>query len=322
MNTRNIILRTIAFTIFTLGLTIAAQAQSSRTWVSGVGDDFNPCSRTAPCKTFSGAISKTATNGEINCLDPGGFGALTITKSITVDCHDMFAGVLNSGLSAFTVNFDQFAGTDTRKSVRIRNINGQGFNNGTNGVRIVGGAVVTGGTVIVEDCLFDGNFGVPGHGIVDNRTNGGDLVVKNTVVRNNGGSGMSIVPSSGSVRLNVTVDNCHFNNNNFGVAIGNGVRAQINNSTAMGNTNAGFLAEGPLAVGELNLSNSVSTSNGTGVQASAGGTVRLYNNDIAFNGAGISGATVSFGLNRISGNTAAGTAPTAAGAASSGLGTQ
>ena len=66
--------------------TSLAYAQATRTWVSGVGDDANPCSRTAPCKTFAGAISKTAAAGEIDCLDPGGFGAVTITKSITIDC--------------------------------------------------------------------------------------------------------------------------------------------------------------------------------------------------------------------------------------------
>src|SRR4029453_9246958 len=71
-----------------------AHAQAFRTWVSGVGDDANPCSRTAPCKTFAGAISKTALNGEINCLDPGGFGAVTITKSITIDCREIFASIL------------------------------------------------------------------------------------------------------------------------------------------------------------------------------------------------------------------------------------
>ena len=74
-----------------------AQAQATRTWVSGVGDDANPCSRTAPCKTFAGAISKTAAAGEINCIDPGGFGAVTITKSITIDCSEVFASVLVSG---------------------------------------------------------------------------------------------------------------------------------------------------------------------------------------------------------------------------------
>ena len=64
---------------FVLALTSAAQAQS-RTWVSGVGDDMNPCSRTAPCKTFAGAISKTAKDGEISVLDPGGYGSVTINK--------------------------------------------------------------------------------------------------------------------------------------------------------------------------------------------------------------------------------------------------
>src|SRR5687767_10003387 len=85
-----------AFILATLFYTGTANAQATRTWVSGVGDDANPCSRTAPCKTFAGAISKTATGGEINCLDPGGFGALTITKSITVDC----TGTLGSTLAS------------------------------------------------------------------------------------------------------------------------------------------------------------------------------------------------------------------------------
>src|SRR5687768_17035392 len=97
----------------------SAQAQATRTWVSGVGDDVNPCSRTAPCKTFAGAISKTAVNGEINCLDPGGFGAVTITKSITIDCHDIHASILNSSVNGISIPFDNFtAPTETRKTVR------------------------------------------------------------------------------------------------------------------------------------------------------------------------------------------------------------
>src|SRR4030095_6519497 len=81
-----------------------AQAQATRTWVSGVGDDFNPCSRTAPCKTFAGAIGKTFINGEINCLDPGPYGAVTITKSITIDCHEMYASILASGVNGIIIN--------------------------------------------------------------------------------------------------------------------------------------------------------------------------------------------------------------------------
>src|ERR1700742_1500938 len=81
-----------------------AWAQATRTWVSGLGDDVNPCSRTAPCKTFAGAISKTATAGEINCLDPGGMGTVTITKSMTINCHEVFGSILASGVPGITIN--------------------------------------------------------------------------------------------------------------------------------------------------------------------------------------------------------------------------
>src|SRR5690349_3209348 len=112
----------ITCAIVALATPACAFAQASRTWVSGVGDDVNPCSRTAPCKTFAGAISKTAVNGEINCLDPGGFGALTITKSITIDCQGTFGSVLNAGTAGINVSFDSFAATDVRKIVNIRSL--------------------------------------------------------------------------------------------------------------------------------------------------------------------------------------------------------
>src|SRR3954462_3048555 len=86
-----------ALALLALALPASASAQATRTWVSGVGDDVNPCSRTAPCKTFAGAISKTAAGGIINCMDDGGFGSLTITKSMTVDCRVHLAGMLASG---------------------------------------------------------------------------------------------------------------------------------------------------------------------------------------------------------------------------------
>src|ERR1700681_4435999 len=98
-------------TIFGAALTVLlsaapASAQATRTWVSGVGDDVNPCSRTAPCKTFAGAISKTAADGQIDCLDPGGFGAVTINKSMIIDCHEVFGSVLVSGTNGIVINSD------------------------------------------------------------------------------------------------------------------------------------------------------------------------------------------------------------------------
>src|SRR3984893_8976320 len=111
MRTRSLILFIFVSTVITTG----AFAQASRTWVSGVGDDVNPCSRTAPCKTFAGAISKTAVGGEIDTLDSGGFGTLTISKSITIDGTGGLAGILAASTTGFTINIT--APTDAAKSV-------------------------------------------------------------------------------------------------------------------------------------------------------------------------------------------------------------
>src|SRR5436305_14667302 len=98
------VLQMLGLLVMSLAFTSLAQAQATRTWVSGVGDDVNPCSRTAPCKTFAGAISKTANNGEIDVLDPGGFGTVTITKSITIDGTPFQAGVLAGGNNGINVS--------------------------------------------------------------------------------------------------------------------------------------------------------------------------------------------------------------------------
>ena len=125
----------IALTIALFGCAPAAQAQATRTWVSGVGDDANPCSRTAPCKTFAGAISKTAAGGEINCIDPGGFGALTITKAIAIICDNVLAGVLVSGTTGITVNA---GATD---NVFLSGLDFDGLLNSPNGVNIVSAGI-------------------------------------------------------------------------------------------------------------------------------------------------------------------------------------
>jgi hypothetical protein len=113
------------------GVSSPAAAQATRTWVSGVGDDLNPCSRTAPCKTFAGAISKTAANGEINCLDPGGFGAVTITKSLAIVCDGIGGSVLASGTNGILVN----AGVTDKVLLSGLDIHGGG--NGINGIRVL-----------------------------------------------------------------------------------------------------------------------------------------------------------------------------------------
>jgi hypothetical protein len=286
--------------------------------VSGVGDDVNPCSRTAPCKTFAGAISKTAVNGEINCLDPGGFGTLTITKSITVDCLYIPGSVANSGLNAFNINFNSFAGTDVRKTVRIRGINTQGFDNGTGGVRITGGSVITGGVVVLEEMLIDGNFGgTSAHGVRDERTAGGELYVLNTTIRNNGGIGIVVAPAAGNSLVHATIRNVRsLNNTNAGGFFSASSTAVLTDSEFSGNGNLGIDSEGGA---NITIVRSTANKNvNQGLLVGAGAAANVADSTFAYNGTQVSGTWVSFGNNRLIGN--AGTAPTPAGAASTDLG--
>src|SRR5258707_1087318 len=123
----------LAIAVFSLAISSVAQAQATRTWVSGVGDDANPCSRTAPCKTFAGAISKTAPKGEINVLDPGGFGAVTITKAITIRAECVEAGVLVSGTNGIVV----VAGPSD--DVNLEGLDIEGLGTGLDGIKFQSG---------------------------------------------------------------------------------------------------------------------------------------------------------------------------------------
>src|SRR3954465_11133372 len=156
MKKNTLILAALGSALSLLLFAAPAQAQATRTWVSGVGDDVNPCSRTAPCKTFAGAISKTFINGEIDALDAGAFGNLTITKSINVDCHDELCGVLvGAGTTGFIVNIASGNVNDPLRNARIRNVNVHGGGGsgtvgsrlGVNGIRIDNATQVT-----VQDC--------------------------------------------------------------------------------------------------------------------------------------------------------------------------
>ncbi|HMF98386.1 MAG TPA: right-handed parallel beta-helix repeat-containing protein [Vicinamibacterales bacterium] len=274
-----------------------AEAQATRTWVSGVGDDANPCSRTAPCKTFAGAISKTAPAGEIDVLDPGGFGALTITKSITIDGTSGLAGVLVSGTNGIVVN----AGSGD--VVILRNLDFDGIGTGLDGILILGG-----GDVRIENCKI---YGFSRRGIEDDRS-AGHLFVSNTIVSNNAQTGILALSGMGST-LDVSIDHVQMHSNgNAGLAITGGTQAAVAHSWATSNVH-GFYADSGAV---LNLDDSVAFGNsGTGINVSSGGVARLFNSTISNNGTGLSvgaGSSVgSFGMNRISGNSAGNGPPTA-----------
>ena len=216
--------------LFTALSLLAAQqtfAQATRTWVSGVGDDVNPCSRTAPCKTFAGAISKTAAGGEISVLDPGGFGAVTITKSITINGDGTLAGILASLTNGVIVN----AGPSDVVILRDLSINGAG--NGVNGINFIAG-----GKLHVENCSI---YGFTGQGILFQPSGASSLFVNRTTINKSTGGAIYVIPgASGSAAASINAVTMQGN--------GRGLRAEdratvvVRNSIATGNDANGFVA--------------------------------------------------------------------------------
>lgn len=291
-----------AVALFVLAFSTMASAQATRTWVSGVGDDVNPCSRTAPCKTFAGAISKTATGGEIDVLDPGGFGTLTITKSITVDgSNGPHASTLNSGgINGFLINITNAADEGV---VILRNlsINGAGTTKGLNGIRILGAK-----TVIIENVTV---FNQSNRAITDERTTAGagNLFVTNFSSYNIGQSHIVINPGVGAT-VNAAITNARLERStaNSGLAVSRSANVLIRDSVISGNFGSGIFAEEAAGSVDVNVENSTITNNGTGVNVFSGAPiVRLSNTMVTGNATGLSGANIfSFGNNRIAGNNA------------------
>jgi hypothetical protein len=304
MTSRDPVIRLLSMICFAVALAGTAQAQN-RTWVSGVGDDLNPCSRTAPCKTFSGAISKTVTNGEINCLDPGGFGAVTITKSITIDCHEVYAGVLQTANSnGVNIAIDNFAGTDTRRTVQLRNLNFSGADTGARGISITGSSLGVNSEVYVEDCMLDGSFGTNGSGINDARNGGGLLSVSNTTIRNMLGAGIGVTKSFLSGTTKVVLNNVQVLNCATGVSLSTNTRATILNSVITGNTTGIFSEDldGGVTPTQVAIDHCVVSKNGTGFQASTNSTMRVSNTTAMNNTTALfSGTVLSYGNNQTGG---------------------
>ena len=290
-------IKVLAIATFMFATVSIAQAQASRTWVSGVGDDANPCSRTAPCKTWAGAISKTAACGEIDALDPGGFGAVTITKSITLDGTGQLASILASLVSGITINA---ASTDV---VTIRGISINGFCNGINGINVLSAK-----TVNVEDCvIFRFNTG---NGITVNDSNGANLNVRNTVIRDNTLDAINVTSSAGFI--NVTLDNVRLSGSANGLHARSGSKVTARNCVFSNNTSNGVFVDaagaqfafvsvwtsqismngangvragnaGNLGGSGVELSqNQIDRNTSNGVLNSTGGTVNTFTNNAIF----------------------------------------
>ncbi|GLH76809.1 membrane protein [Bradyrhizobium sp. SSBR45G] len=289
-----------------------AHAQATRTWVSGVGDDANPCSRTAPCKTFAGAISKTAAGGEINTIDPGGFGAVTITKSIRIVAQSGVAGVLVSGTNGIVV---AAAATDT---VYLEGLIFDGVGSGLNGILFN-----SGGSLVVQNCKI---FGFTQWGVLFTPTTPGKLSISNSVITSNGSSasfgGVKVIGRAGATTISGVIDRTLLSNNNAtgflidGTGGGGTSEVTVRDSVVTGNTGNGIATTSTGSISSVVfVDRTASSHNGAaGISATtvAAAAVILNNSSVHNNTTGLlaSGGQIgSFKNNAISSNTTDG-APT------------
>jgi hypothetical protein len=283
-----------------------AEAQLTRAWVSGEGDDVNNCGRTAPRKTFAGALSKTGDGGIINCLDSSGFGVVTITKSITIDCGGTFGGIVSANTNGVTVNGAGIV-------VTLRNLSIDGVGTGLIGVNFVNGSVLH-----IEHCRIWGFRTGAATGISFAPPPGvtGELYVSDSSISDNGSvgtnGGILIRPvETGGAR--VMLERVQVKNNTTGIRLdstgqtASEITMAVSESVSAGNTNDGIAVIAPAIAINLMLDRVRIAFNGTGLRSSAApGRIRVGGSTITGNLTGITttGSIRSYKTNQINGNAA------------------
>ena len=290
--------------LFVAALTFAfsagAYAQATRTWVSGVGDDVNPCSRTAPCKTFAGAISKTAEGGEISVLDPGGFGTLTITKAITIEgTHGGgFASVLNSGTNGFNIAISG-ANHPNDAVVILRSIYIQGASQAvTAGLRGIN--VTKCDRLFVYDCHIENQSTA---GINVNLASTGTVFVQDTDF-SNVGTAITVTTIGGQQAI-VEASHIVSQGSVNGVVLGANATGIVTDSFFARHSGGAALQAANGSI--LNVTHCQLHSNTTAINAVAGSTVRVNECEIFDNSNGFAGNAAAYqsgGNNKLAGNTA------------------
>jgi len=272
----------------------SAQAQATRTWVSGVGDDVNPCSRTAPCKTWAGAISKTADGGEISALDPGGFGAVTITKGITLNGDGTLASILAASTNGVVIS------AAAGKDVILRNLSingaGGGATPGLNGVRFLGGGSLTLQHVDI--------YGFSQSCVEINISAGGPIthVVGSNFA--NCGTGISVSNTAPGQRASLNLTRSIISDSTIGINGARQANIAITEVTISG-TSTGVLVNSVGApASEVNIHHALITMSALGMQIGAGATGRLDDVYFAANSKALdnSGTCQSAANNKLGGN--------------------
>jgi len=263
----------------------------TRTYVSGTGNDSNPCTATSPCLTFAAALALTTAGGEIYVLNSANYGPVTINKAVTITSEGAMGGVLATSGTAITISA---GATDV---VNLRGLDIDGGNTGGIGVQFNSGQALN-----VQKSVIH-NFSSSGINFAPSGTSA--LFVSDTTVSNNGSNGISLSNSATGAVSRVTASK-----NGAGIlAVGSSVSLTVTDSVA-GNNTYGIGGSSSAVM----VRNSTVSNNTVGISADQSAVVRVGQSTITANGTGWqatnSGQVISFGNNNLAGNTSDGTAST------------
>lgn len=286
----------IATFMLILAWTAVAQALPLQTYVSSTGNDANDCTQSTPCRTFSGAVPKTAVKGVITALDSSDYGFLTIDKALTIQAAPGVSAIIEGGRNTDAVTVNATA----TSVVALRNL--QIISRSLAATK--GIAINTVGTLHVENCLIAGfgDAGIFGPNVC-NESGCAQLYVTDTILRDNI-AGMKI----GSVKA--AIEHCRIEHNHTGVLVQAQGDAIIRDSVLVGNSDVGLKAE---TFGSAKLENCVVKDSATGILGdSINVNGQIYSSSIYVsttmvitNGTGLNnngGQLISFGNNRIAAN--------------------
>jgi hypothetical protein len=272
---------------------VSAQAQSPRTFVSAAGNDSNPCSFAAPCRHFQAAVNATSAGGEVDALDPAGYGPITISQAITIEGQGWSYIAPPAGGNGITIN----AGSGN-VAIHGVSLNGAGITGPTNGIVLNSAGSLTVTNCTLQNFVFDGSHQTTGNGILMQPT-GGTLAftITNTTASNNGDAGIFFNPPSGAPSANGAIDHVVANANQFGIfvrpvfATGGSIVVTVSDSIVSNNSSIGIFAGQGSATPKVSIDNVTVSSNVFGIEAENPANVLLGRAVITGNTIGVQNST-------------------------------
>ena len=289
----------------------SAQAQAPRTFVSAAGSDSNPCSFAAPCRHFQAAVNATSAGGEVDALDPAGYGPIIISRAVTIEGQGWSYIAPPAGGNGITIN-----AVSGNVAIHGVSLNGAGITGGTNGIVFNSGSSLT-----VTDCVAQnfvtGASPISGIGVLIAPTSGTvEFTITNTTASNNGYIGVAYYPQSGTATANGVIDHVVANANQYGIivnsffATGGSTNVTVSNSIASFNTNTGlqfFNPSFPVNPLKASVDNVTASSNNIGIDAGSFVKVLIGRSVVTENATGMNNLAanalvISYQDNRIDSN--------------------